>query len=331
MTDTNGGALKLCPFVSAVFSFRNEEDVIPELVSRMRKVFEGLRSGGRVCGHELIFVNDDSNDRSVDVLINAARGRDDIKIINMSRRFGVSECVMAGLEHSSGDAVIYMDADLQDPPEVIPELIEKWQGEGAEVVLTTRRTRAGESKIKLWVTKLGYKILKTISNIDIPMDSGDFRLLSRRVVNELLELREKKPFMRGLTTWVGFKQARVFYDRDARHAGETKFHVFGWKVISNFLDSALISFSDVPLKFAFFSGFIISLGAFIYLALVIVMKLMGLILPGLSAIMAIILFLGGVQLLTIGVLGLYTSSIFNEVKKRPNYIVKDTFGFVEKK
>ncbi|MBI4823515.1 MAG: glycosyltransferase family 2 protein [Nitrospirae bacterium] len=318
---------KESPFVSVVFSFRNEEEVIPELIKRLRDVFEGELKENRIKGHELIFVNDDSTDHSLELLLEQDKGYGDIKVINMSRTFGVSVCVMAGLKYSKGDVVLYMDADLQDPPELIPALIEEWRKDDVDVVYTTRRTRKGEHPFKLWLTRLGYRILKTVSNIDIPANSGDFKLISRRAVNELIRLHEKKPFTRGLISWIGFKQRQVFYDRDPRYAGETKFPIYSWKVISNFLDSALISFSDVPLKLALLSGFVISSSAFLFLIWVFIQKFLGLALPGWSALAAIILVLGGIQLITIGVLGLYINSIFNETKKRPNYIVKDTYGF----
>lgn len=311
------------PFVSVVLSFFNEEENIPELVRRLRTALADYR-------REFIFVNDVSSDRSLELLKELAKGHTDIKVLNMSRNFGVSICVIAGMRYTKGDIVVYMDADLQDPPELIPTLIEKWQADPeVEVVYTTRKSRAGEGALKMAITRLGYKILHKTSDIKLVPDSGDFKLLSRRVVNELLKMDEAKPFVRGMVTWVGFKQVQVFYDREARHAGDTHYPILGWRVISNFLDSALISFSDVPLKIALFLGFLVSAGAFAYLVGIFVMKFLGWNLPGWSAIMATMLVLGGVQLLTIGVLGLYINAIFRETRHRPNYIVKDTFGFDE--
>jgi len=311
------------PFISVVLSFFNEAENIPELVRRLRAVLPPDRS-------ELIFVNDVSTDRSLELLKELAVGHTDIKIVNTSRNFGVSICVIAGMRHAKGDVVIYMDADLQDPPELIPTLIDTWRADPAiEVVYTTRRSRAGEGTFKLLLTRIGYRILHAVSDIELVPNSGDFKLLSRRVVNELLKLNEQKPFVRGMITWVGFKQVQVFYDRDARHAGETHYPVLGWRVISNFLDSALISFSDVPLKVALLLGFVVSIGAFCWLLGVIAMKLLGYTVGGWAAIMTTMLVLGGVQLLTIGVLGLYINAIFRETRNRPTYIVKDTFGFDE--
>jgi len=311
-------------FISIVLSFYNEEKVIPALVDRLRLALD-IKYKKR---YELIFVNDDSTDKSLALLKKAARGHKDIKIINMSRNFGVGVCVMAGLKHACGDAVIYMDADLQDPPELIPKLITLWEESGdIEIVNTVRISRAGEHPIKLWLTKVGYFLLRWASDIKITPDAGDFKLLSRRAVNELIKLEEEKPFVRGFVSWIGFKQAEVFYHRDARWGGKTKFPIYSRKVIDNFLESALISFSDAPLKISLLLGFLVSMGAFSYLAAIFVMKLFNLNLPGWSAIMATILFLGGVQLLTIGVLGLYVGAIYRQTRNRPNYIIKNLLGF----
>lgn len=314
------------PTISVVLSFFNEESVLSELVHRLRTALRAQLKAV-ISGYELIFVNDASIDRSKEILMDLSGNIHDIKILNMSRNFGVSECVMAGLKFSSGDAVIYMDADLQDPPEIIPEMIKEWLSTGADVVHTKRKTREGESKIKLWLTKLGYIILNKTSNITIELEVGDFKLLSRRVVNELLKLNEKKPFMRGLVNWVGFKQETIYYHREKRFAGETNAPILGWRVISNFLDSALISFSDIPLKISLIIGFLVSVGAFFYIIVVIIQKIMGWYVPGWPAIMATMLILGGVQLMTLGILGLYINNIYLESKKRPNYIVENTFGF----
>jgi len=315
------------PFVSVVVSFYNEEENIPELVRRLRAALDPQHAGR----YELIFVNDASTDCSLGKLFAAAHGHHDIRVVNMSRNFGGSVCSLAGMRHAKGDAVIYIDADLQDPPELIPTLIAEWQkADDIDVVYTTRLSRAGEHPIRLWITKWGYRILRTVSEIDLPDNSGDFKLLSRRIVNELVKLDEHKPFLRGLVTWLGFKQVQVFYNREARHGGKSKFPIYGWKGISNFLDSALISFSDVPLKIALFCGFFVSFGAFVWLVGIFVLWARGVTVPGWPAIMATMLTLGGAQLLTIGMMGLYVSAIFRECRKRPNYIVQSTFGFEDR-
>jgi dolichol-phosphate mannosyltransferase len=314
------------PFISVVLSFFNEEKVLNELIRRLRACFEPLHADGTIGGYELIFVNDDSSDHSLEILVAEARGHQDIVIINMSRNFGVSECVLAGMAYARGDAVIYMDADLQDPPELVPTLIREWVKDNeVEVVYTTRRSRAGEHPLKLLITRWGYRVINRISEIQLPLDSGDFKLLSRRVVSELLRLNEQRPYLRGLVSWIGFKQVQVFYDREARFDGRrnTKFPVLSQRVISGYLDRALISFSDVPLKIALLAGLLISALAAGYILVVIFQKIMGWYEPGWPAIMATILFLGGTQLLILGVLGLYVNSIFLEGKKRPKYIIKN--------
>lgn len=316
------------PSLSVVLSFWNEADVIPELVQRLRTTLTGERSKNHIRDYELIFVNDVSTDNSLELLVELAKEENDIKILNMSRNFGVSPCVMAGLRFSSGDLVVYMDADLQDPPEVIPQMIEAWrEGENVDVVHTKRLSRDGESPVKLWITKVGYDILHRTSSIKLQTEVGDFKLLSRRVVTYLLQLKEKNPFMRGLVLWVGFNQVTITYNREARFAGETKFRVFSLAVISNFFSSALVSFSNIPLQIASILGGLSSVLSLILIIHVLLEKLQGRNLPGWTAIMVAVLFIGGVQLLSIGILGLYVSNIFLESKGRPLYIVSDTFGF----
>ena len=316
------------PRLSVVFSFWNEQDVLPELISRLRKTLSAEVEKGTINAYEAIFVNDASTDNSLAILMDHAQGHDDIRVINMSRNFGVSPCVLAGMIYSTGDLVVYMDADLQDPPELIPRMLEAWKSSGgADVVHTVRRKRAGEGKLKLFITRIGYKILKRVSTVPLKIEAGDFKMLSRRAVNELVHLREKKPFMRGLVSWIGFKQTEVIYEREARRGGETKFPVLGTKVIRNFLDSALISFSDIPLQISTLVGFLVSACAFLYLVWLIIEKIFGLIISDWSVLMVAILLLGGLQMLSLGILGLYVNSIFLEAKGRPNFIVESVHGF----
>lgn len=315
--------------LSVILSFWNEEDVLEELIRRLRLVLGGQISQGKLTDYELIFVNDVSTDRSLEILHEQARGHHDIKVLTMSRNFGTSPCVLAGMEFSSGDAVVYMDADLQDPPEVIAEMIAAWQDQEADVVHTQRITRKGESRIKMWITKLGYRIIGYVSEVRIQRNAGDFKLLSRRAVDHLTELHEKKPFLRGLVGWIGFHQVTIRYHREARFAGKTKFPVFGQKVIRNFLNSALISFSDIPLQFSLVAGFFVSFIALCVLIYVVLQRIIGTPTTGWSALMVTMLFLGGVQLMTTGILGLYLNSVYLECKKRPNYIVGKAEGFDE--
>jgi polyisoprenyl-phosphate glycosyltransferase len=312
------------PFVSVVLSFFNEERVIPELLRRLRAVLRAEVSAGGASGYELVFVNDSSTDGS-ETMLRGEVEAGDVVLLNMSRNFGVSECVYAGLAQARGDAVVYMDADLQDPPEVITELLHVWRTDvEAEVVYTTRRQRAGEHPLKLLLTGAGYRFINRIAEIDLPLDSGDFKLLSRRVVEELLRIEEKRPYMRGLVSWVGFKQVPVLYDREARFDGRenTKYPVLSRRVIYGYLDRALISFSDAPLKAALFTGLTVCVLAAIYLVVVLFQKIMGWHEPGWPAIMATVLLLGGMQLLMLGFIGLYIGNIFVQVKSRPNYILK---------
>ncbi|BAH73442.1 glycosyltransferase family 2 protein [Solidesulfovibrio magneticus] len=312
------------PYVSVVLSFYNEECVLPELLRRLRAVFREEIARESVRGYELIFVDDASTDNSAAVLNEEYRIHDDVVIVTMSRNFGVSECVLAGMEQAKGELVVYMDADLQDPPEVIPRLLDAWHADPeVEVVYTTRRSRAGEHPLKLLITKWGYRLINSISSIALPVDSGDFKLLSRRVVDELLHLGEVKPYLRALVSWVGFKQIPVYYDREPRldGAAKTKCPVLSRKVIWGYFDRALISFSDAPLKLCLFLGFSVSFMALLYILVVLVQKVLGWYVPGWPALMAAILLIGGVQLLMIGFIGLYINIIYLESRRRPRYII----------
>ena len=320
--------------ISVVFSFWNEEDVLEELIRRMRSVFDLLLACEQIGGYELIFVNDASTDRSLEILQAARRERTDIKIINMSRNFGVSECALAGMHYASGDAVIYMDADLQDPPEIIPDMIMQWKGDpDVQVVHTVRESRQGETYIKKRITSLGYTLLRAASSIDLPREAGDFKLLSARVVRHLIQFRERKPFMRGLICFLGFKQVQVRYHREPRFSGQSKFPVLGRKVIANFLNSALIAFSDLPLRFASAFAGAAMLASLLCVAVLGAKWLAGSLSvasgDGWLATAAVVLAVGGVQLLTISILGRYLGAIYFESKRRPNFIVNDIQGFAE--
>lgn len=311
--------------ISVVLSFYNEEAVLPELLSRLRAVFAGMIARHIIAGYELVFVNDASRDGS-ERLLRSELVAGDIVLVNMSRNFGVSECVMAGLAHASGDAIIYMDADLQDPPEVIVDMVEAWRNDPeTEVVFTTRTKREGEHWLKMLITHVGYRIINAISDIELHPDSGDFKLLSRRAVAQLIELREDKPYMRGLVSWIGFKQTQVFYEREARFDGaeNTKMRVLSRKVLYYWLDRALISFSDTPLKLILALGFLMSFLSTFYIVIVVIQKILNLSVPGWAALMSSMLFLSGVQMMMLGFIGLYVGAIFRETKRRPQYIVKE--------
>lgn len=314
--------------ISVVLSFRNEEETIPELIRRLHEVLKSLS-----VDYELIFVNDDSTDNSLPLLIEKANENNRIKVINMARRFGVSECALAGMKYSSGDAIIYMDADLQDPPEVIPQLIEKWL-QGADVVYTIRTSRAGESGFRLFLIKVAYRLIQFSSDIDLTPEAGDFRLLSRRIVKELVNLNEKNPYLRGLVSWVGFKQVPVYYQREKRAGGKTHFPLFGnffrdllsfRGTMGTFL-SGFTSFSILPLIIFLLLGIVICLGTSIALLAAIILKTD---ISGLFGIMIAIFFMSGIQLLGIGTLGLYLGRIYHDVRNRPHYIVESTIGLGE--
>lgn len=308
--------------LSVVFSFRNEEDVLPKLIKRLHDVLRPLD-----LEYELIFVNDASSDGSLELLKKEREKDKNIKIINMSRVFGVAPCIMAGFRYSKGDAVIYMDADLQDPPELIPTLLEKWR-EGADVVHTTRTKRKGENPLKMWVTEQAYKTINLASDIDILKNTGNFKLLSRKAISEVVRLNECDPYIRGLIQWVGFKQAQVFYERRPRVAGKPHFSLLrSSNPVKEFI-RGITSFSALPLYFALIVGFFVSLGAFLFLIGIVVTKLMGMVeyLPGWPAAVVSTLFLGGTILFTIGILGVYIGNIHHDIKNRPPYIIESKIG-----
>lgn len=313
--------------LSLVFSFYNEQSNIPILLDRVQKHLNILLADDLIADYEIIFVNDNSSDNSESLINKFIEQNKKIKLINMSRNFGNSECTLAGFQYSKGDLVVYMDSDLQDPPELIGTMIQTWMNDAeTEVVFTTRRSRIGESFLKLFITKWGYRFINKISDIDLPIDSGDFKLLSRKVVNEILKLKETKPYLRGLVSYVGFKQTQIYYDRDSRNDGKenTKYPVLTKRVIYGYLDRALISFSDFPLKITFFLGLFLLLTSFLYILYVLYTKIFGIAIPGWSGIMIAIFFFGSLNIFLIGVIGLYLGSIFNESKKRPSFIIKNT-------
>ncbi|MBI2061778.1 MAG: glycosyltransferase family 2 protein [Nitrospirae bacterium] len=317
------------PLVSIVLSFRNEEDVLPELVYRLTTVLEAQR-----VDHELIFVNDTSTDRSAEILRDRTTTDHRIKVINMARRCGVSECVLAGMTYAAGDAVVYMDADLQDPPEVIPKLIEAWRG-GAEVVNTVRTIREGEPRYKLFLTKVAYRLIRSVSvEQRIESETGDFKLISRRVRDHLLSLKERHPYLRGLIPWIGYKQVSVEYERLARAGGVTHFSIFRYLLRdlatlngpSGMLLRGITSFSILPLVLFLFLGAAVCTGALLALLVLGIGVLMGHPWPGSAGLALSLTFLGGIQLVGIGTLGLYLGRVYHDVRGRPAFIVESTIN-----
>lgn len=306
--------------ISVVLSFRNEAENLPELIRRQAAVFAALDMP-----YELVFVNDASTDNSLEILLKARESNPAIRILNMSRRFGNIPCVLAGFAKSKGDAIIYMDTDLQDPPELIPQLIEKWR-EGADVVHTTRTARKGENEFKMWLTRKAYKIINRLSDITILENTGEYKLISRRAMDQILKLKEFDPYMRGLVAWVGFKQVQVFYERDVRFAGETKYSL--WRSLNPYKEfiRGITRFSDLPLYAALIAGFFVSFVSVMFLAYTVLAFLLGRACNQLNLILGVLLFLGGSVLFTIGVLGIYIGVIHKEIKRRPRYIIQDEIG-----
>lgn len=303
--------------VSMIFSFRNEEAVLPELIERVEAVLSG-----QPLDYELVFINDDSNDGSLDVLMSARAKNPRIKILNMSRCFGHAECVKAGMAYATGDAVISMDTDLQDPPELIGELIAKWR-DGAEVVYTIRTRRKGEPAFRMLITKMAYKIIGGFSKIPLPVDAGDFRLMNRRAVNEFLRLDESNPYLRGLAMWIGFKRTPVYYEREARRAGDSHFPgTFSFGALQSFV-AGITSFSMVPLFFVLVVGIITTAAS----ALGLVALALGAPFPEGTAMVLFLVFLWGSLMAALGIVAVYISRIYSDVRRRPGYIVRDTIGF----
>ena len=311
--------------LSIVFSFRNEEESLPLLLDRVATSIKDIVFK-EVIEYEMIFVNDASTDNSKNILT-ALAYKYPIKIINMARRFGVGPCVLAGFEYSTGDAVIYMDSDLQDPPELIPELFKQYIN-GADVVHTKRVTRKGENPIKMLLTKCAYKAIAKISSIEVLENVGDFKLISKRALAQILKIKDYDPYMRGLSAWVGFKQVIIEYEREARVAGVGHFSLFGKGPFLEFI-RGVTAFSSAPLYFGLLLGSfvtIISIGMAIF---AIVIKILGVSAPGSSSIIVTISFFAGTQILILGILGIYISKIFNQVRGYPRYIVESFEAFDE--
>jgi len=308
------------PLLSILFSFRNEEEVLPELIERLQAVAAKLPVD---C--EFIFVNDASTDRSLDILAERAGQDPRLKIVTLSRRFGVMEGFLAAMKYARGDAVVTMDCDLQDPPELIPEMVEKWQA-GATVVYTVRTAREGESALKMFLTRMAYKAIRWVSNEEMPVEAGDFKLIGRRVVDELLQLKERDPYLRGLVTWIGFKQTPVYYRRAARTKGTDHFPLLRSKTPWVQFAAGLTSFSVVPLTVFLVLGVVMTLLSVVAGVVLCAMKLLALATPLWAWLIPVLAFFTGLQLSAIGTVGLYVGRIFNDVRNRPRYIVASTIG-----
>jgi dolichol-phosphate mannosyltransferase len=318
MQSTDASGRQLISLVVPVF---NEEAVIGTFYDRATGALAAIAGGS----YEIIFIDDGCRDGTYPQLAAFAAKDPRVRVLKFSRNFGHQIAISAGIDHARGDAVVIIDADLQDPPEVIAAMVDRWR-EGYEVAYGVRSDREGETFIKLKTAAWYYRLLGRMTKIDIPPNVGDFRLLSRRVVDHLKQLREKDRFVRGLVSWIGFRQIGVVYKRDKRFAGETK---YPFRKMLKFAFDGITSFSTVPLKIATWTGYSAAVTAVLYLLGVFVQWLLGYTVAGWATIMVALLFLGSIQLICIGILGEYLGRIFNEVKPRPMYVIEEELSSPE--
>ena len=308
------------PTLSIVVPLFNEEGNVALLVERIVAIATHLEGSP---SYEIVLVNDGSTDATLIGIREELTRHENIVLVNLSRNFGHQLAASAGIDIASGDAVVLMDGDLQDPPELIAQFFAKWR-DGYDVVYAIRRTRKGESPFKLFTARLFYRIIRRLTKVSIPVDTGDFRLMSRRVVDALKRSPERHRFLRGMVSWVGYNQIGVDYDREERHSGTTKYPL---TKMLRFAIDGITSFSDVPLRFASYLGFVSSAVAFIYALIVVAYKLFSLhppgYTPGWASTIVAVLFLGGVQLISLGILGEYIGRIYDEVKGRPLYLIAE--------
>ncbi len=302
--------------ISILIPAYNEEEVLRHLYERLNK----LAGENTNYNFEFLFVNDGSRDKTLEMIKTYAKDDERIAYVNLSRNFGKEIAMIAGLDHVTGDATVIIDADLQDPPELIPMMISYWE-EGFDDVYARRKSRAGESWFKKITSELYYKLLQKSTSIPIQQDTGDFRLLDKRCVEALRQFRESQRNAKGMFSWIGYKKKEIMYDRDPRAAGETKWN---YAKLTNLAIEGITSFTTAPLRISSILGAFVSFAAFVYIVyLVIRTVLYGSDLAGYPSMMAVILFLGGVQLLSLGIIGEYIGRIFNETKNRPLYLIEE--------
>lgn len=302
--------------VSILIPAYNEEDVLPLLFERL----DTFAKENDVYQFEFLFINDGSRDRTLEMIKSQAEKDGRVSYVNFSRNFGKETAMLAGFDYAKGDAVVNIDADLQDPPELITEMLRYWE-EGYDDVYARRRSRAGESWFKKFTSRTYYKILQNSTRIPIQIDTGDFRLMSRRFVDALQKFRESERYTKGMYSWVGFKKKEIIYDRDPRAAGTTKWN---YAKLVNLAIDGITSFTTAPLRISTYVGAFVSVVAFFYIAYLLIRPLFGVpTVPGYASTLAVILFLGGVQLLSLGIIGEYVGRIFNETKARPLYFVEE--------
>lgn len=292
----------------------NEEAVLPLLYDRLLKLMDGLPQ----YNFELLFVNDGSKDRTLELIQEMRKHDPRVCYVNLSRNYGKETAMIAGFDYVNGDCMINIDADLQDPPELIPEMLKYWE-EGYDDVYAKRKSRKGESFLKKFTSWGYYRVLQSMTNIEIQKDTGDFRLLDRRCVEAIKQMRESQRYTKGLYSWIGYKKKEILYDRDPRAAGKTKWN---YKKLANLSIDGITSFTTAPLRWAALIGILVSLLGFIYMIVIIIKTLIyGIDVPGYASMMVVILFLGGLQLIFLGVIGEYLGRAFYETKHRPLYFI----------
>ncbi|MBA2763624.1 MAG: glycosyltransferase family 2 protein [Thermoleophilaceae bacterium] len=298
--------------ISVVAPILDEEATLAPFYQRVRSALEPLP-------FELVLVDDGSTDGTPDLLRAMASADPRVRVITLSRNFGYQAAVTAGLDHAEGDVVVTIDSDLQDPPELILDMLERWRA-GADVVYGYREERPGETWVKLATARWFTKLFAWVAQIDLPHNVGDYRLLDRRAVDALLSMREHSRFMRGMAVWIGYTQTTVPYVRDARHAGETRYR---WATLIRISLDALTSYSRAPLRLATVIGFLVSAVAFLAIPLVIIGRLVGVYVEGITSVLLAVLALGGIQLITLGIVGEYVARVYDEVKRRPLYLIRE--------
>jgi dolichol-phosphate mannosyltransferase len=303
---------------SFVIPAYNEQETLPELWTRLSAVLDELDGPS-----EVLFVDDCSTDGTRELLLGLQRDDPRVRVIRFARNFGHQVAISAGLDFAVGDAVIVMDADLQDPPEVVPQLVAKWR-EGFEVVYAVRKRRHGERWLKRVTANAYYRMLQKLSSVEIPVDVGDFRLVDRRALDTFRSMRERNRYVRGMFSWIGFKQTGVEYERAERYAGDPK---YSYRKSLRLAMDGLVSFSNAPLRLALIWGFFFSVVSFVAGIAAIVAKLEGaFVVPGWASIVVAVTFLGGIQLMVLGMMGLYVARIYDEVKSRPLYVIREAHG-----